>query len=658
MRVIAVTFLGCLGCAPPVPLEWTVSLSDPSLCAGVVAYEARIERDGCGGEVVYQVTRFRGASEALPTPDRLSPGRWGFRVRARDADCRYVADRCIERQLPSDAPALDVDVTCGAPGELGCAAASCEEGVCVEVDPPPPPRLAWPPSAHATGSVHAPRQTRLRWDRAPSATRYEVSLGPPCDGPAADCPPGASTVPTDANELALDALALPRQPERRAWTVRSCRGDACGPFARPRVIALDRLDGDLDADGYADLLAGAPEVGGGRVARFAGPAAGAPTFLDPGLEASARFGLAVASADVNGDGRADVIVGAPFADGAAGGDAGRVFVARGGAAPAPLETGAGSAAETLGAAVAVVGDLDGDGFLDVALGAPQHAERATGAGRVVVLFGSAGGLERPTALSYESAPSAAFGAALAGGDLDGDGYADLVVGEPGRSLGASAPEGGRVLVFRGGPRGLAAVPEVIEPSSPQPVLRFGQALAVLPDLDGDGIADLAVGAPGWDPAASPDRRVGRVFVYSGRRGGLAGVVPQELASPISGSPASGERFGAALATGDLNGDGRSDLVVGAPAAEPDGAALVYLSAGLRFDAAPSRFLDRAAAGAELGAALGVGDLDGDGFDDVAVIARGEERLRVYLGEPSGPLAAPSLMLGAGLGLRGGVTLGR
>ena len=164
MRVVLFAF-SMLGCAAPVPLDWTVSFTDPSLCADVVAYEATIERDGCGGEVVYQATRFRGSSLALPEPDRLSPGRWGFRVRARDATCRFVADRCVERDLPSDQGALDVDVTCGAPTTSACA--TCEAGVCVGIDPPPPPRLAWPPSAHATGSSHAAQRTTLRWDPAP-----------------------------------------------------------------------------------------------------------------------------------------------------------------------------------------------------------------------------------------------------------------------------------------------------------------------------------------------------------------------------------------------------------------------------------------------------------------------------------------------------------
>ncbi|MCB9593460.1 MAG: VCBS repeat-containing protein [Sandaracinaceae bacterium] len=663
MRTVPLLCFFALGCAAPVPLTWTVSVTDPSLCDDVVAYEASLERDGCGGEAVYAVTRFRGSSEALPTPSALSPGRWGFRVRARDSSCRFVADRCIERDLPSDQATLDVEITCGAAMELACAAALCESGVCVGTDPPPPPHVVWPPSAYATGSPHAPQATRLRWDPAPSANRYEVVIGAPCDTVASDCDLSSAPMAVSGTELALADVGLTRRPggERRAWAVRSCRDTTCGPFSRPRVLAIDRLDGDLDGDGFADAVLGAPAVGGGRVGVLSGASAalgGAPSFVDPGLEASARFGSAAASADLDGDGRGDALVGAPFADTPAGGDAGLVFTLLGGGDPRSPASVAGSPAETFGASVAVVGDLDGDGYLDVAVGAPQFSAVEDDAGRVVLFYGSAAGLSGPAVITWDPAPSAAFGASVSGGDLDGDGFADLVVGEPGRTPAASAVEAGRVLVFRGGPAGVSATPDVIAPSSPQPSLRFGAAVEVLDDLDGDGIADLAVGAPGWDAGGTPDLFDGRVFVYSGSEAGVHTVPPQELANPFTGAGAAvGERFGAALSSGDLNGDGRSDLVVGAPNADPGGAALIYLSRGLSFDAAPSRFLDRGAPGGELGASIGVGDLDGDGVDDVCVIARAEERARFHLGEPGGPLAEPSFEV-ADAGLRGAVSLGR
>lgn len=652
---VRVTLVACLlfGCAEPVPLSWTVSFSDPSLCEDVVAYEASLERGGCGGEVVYAVTSFRGSGERLATPPTLSPGRWGLRVRARDADCRFVADDCVERELPVDQPALDVALACGAPVDRACAESTCAAGVCVGEDPPPPPRLAWPPSAYATGSVHAPQSARLRWDLAPSATRYEVAVSAPCDGTTAECAFGDAVTETPATDLALADLGLPRVPggERRAWRVRSCNAAVCGPWTGARVIAIDRLDGDVDGDGYADVWLGEPEAGGGGAALLAGRAdvGGAPSPNDADLEDSARLGSAIAAADLDGDGLADALIGAPFADTEAGADAGALIVARG--APGRLALtrlpyGEGVAAETLGASVAVLGDVDGDGFLDVAAGAPQSG--ANDAGRVVVWHGSADGLVRPRALSFEPAADAAFGAAVAGGDLDGDGYADLVVGEPGRTPGPGTPASGRVLVFRGGPDGLDPLPAVIAPPAAQEALRFGSAVVVLDDLDGDGRADLAVGAPGYDSAGAPSTLDGRVYVYNGAAGGIDVGLVQELPNPFTDpGPGSGERFGVALASADLDGDGVSDLAVGAPDASPGGAAVVYISDGARFDVAPRRFLDRVDAGAGQGRALAAGDVDGDGIADLCVVAAGEEVARLYLGSPTGPPAGEARALTTG-----------
>jgi len=642
-----------LGCAEPVPLSWTVSFSDPASCDGVVAYEASLERGGCGGEAVYSVTRFRGAGERLDAPPTLAPGRWGFRVRARDGDCRFVADECVERALPLDQPALDVALTCGAAGDPACAAASCAAGVCVGVDPPPPPRLAWPPSAYATGSPHAAQSTRLRWDLAPSATRYEVSTSAPCATSAAECAFDEAVTEAVTNELALGDLGLPRVPggERRAWRVRSCNDAVCGPWSAPRVIAIDRLDGDVDGDGYADVWLGEPEEGGGGAAVLAGSAdlGGAPSPNDAGLEASARLGAAIVVADLDGDGLGDALIGAPFADTEAGADAGALILASG-ATGRPALTRVpfadGLAAETLGASLAVLGDVDGDGFLDVAAGAPQSG--ANDAGRVVVWHGSAAGLARPRVLSFEPAADAGFGQAVAGGDLDGDGYADLVVGEPGRTPGPGTPASGRVLVFRGGPAGLDPIPQVISPPAAQEALRFGAAVVVLDDLDRDGRADLAVGAPGYDAAGSAATVEGRVYVYAGAAGGIDAGLAQELPNPFPDpGTAAGERFGAALASADLDGDGASDLAVGAPDASPGGAAVIYISDGARFDVAPRQFLDRVDPGAAQGRALAAGDVDGDGIADLCVVAAGDQSARLYLGSSSGPPAGEARALTTG-----------
>lgn len=642
--------LALASCVEPADLSWTVSIVDPIGCADVVVYQARIEQGGCGGDAVYDEMSFSGSSDRLSLPPALAPGRWGFRVRARDSSCAYVADRCVELDLPSSDAVVDISLSCARSGEVACVAAECESGLCPG-DPVPAPRLRWPPSATATGTLHAPMRMAFRWSEVASATEYHLSLSGPCDGPAAGCEPSSDHMATTGLEMPLGSLGLARRPggTRRAWRVRACRDEVCGPWSGQRIISIDRLDGDINDDGYADPIIGEPGEGDGRVTYlFGGPR------LDPTLELiespfgpSGALGAAIASADLDGDGSAEALVGAPGAatdDGAvliARGTLGRPQVGR-------LAFTGGAPGERFGAEVAIIGDVDADGYLDYAVGAPGFG---AGAGRVL-LFLDRGA--RTQVLAPEGAATGAFGAALAGGDLDGDGFSDVVVGEPGRALGGVAGVG-RVSVFRGGPDGASGSPTVFEPSAAQPQLAFGAALVVLDDLDGDSLADLVVGAPGWDPAALPDQRDGRVFLYRGD-GAMRVLPPVEIATP-SGP---GARFGAALTGGDFDGDGNSDLAAGAPGASPGGVALLYLSDGSALPMSPDRTMSDAPAGAGAGAAVGAGDANGDGIDELLVGAPDEGAARVYLGARTGPVPLAATRVSSGTPGRFGaaVSLGR
>jgi len=342
-----------------------------------------------------------------------------------------------------------------------------------------------------------------------------------------------------------------------------------------------------------------------------------PAWTGEGDQAGAAFGCSVASAgDVNRDGFSDVIVGACNFDVGAG-DEGRVFVYHGsptglGTTPAWTADGA-QQGESFGSAVATAGDVDGDGFSDVIVGAPGYDNAEVGEGRALVYHGSENGLSGSPDWSAEgNQTGASFGGAVAtAGDVNGNGIDDVIVGAPGYSN-SQAGEG-KAFVYYGLAAGLPASPDWSWESN-HTGGSFGCAVGTAGDVNGDGIADVIVGASGFFDSK------GRAFAFHGSSpGGLA-------ASPAwtrDGDQA-GWAFGTALATaGDVNGDGVDDVIVGAPRADNEkGRALVY------YGSIPSGLgsVDWTCPGnqngAEFGGAVGAaGDVNGDGLADVIVGAR-------------------------------------
>jgi uncharacterized repeat protein (TIGR01451 family) len=434
-----------------------------------------------------------------------------------------------------------------------------------------------------------------------------------------------------------------------AWTREGNQVDAC--FGCSVAAA-----GDVNGDGYCDVVVGAQNYDNGEIDEgmayvYHGSASGlSPTaaWTAESNQSGGMFGDSVATAgDVNGDGYADVIVGARgYSNGEL--SEGRAYVYHG-SASGLLSTGTWTAESHsvdagFGWSVSTAGDVNGDGFSDVIIGASTCSNGEVGEGRAYVYHGSTSGLSFvPTWIVESNQADAMAGSSVAtAGDVNGDGYCDVVVGAT-YYTNDDIMEG-QVFVYLGSASGLSST-ESWTAESNQTLSLFGASVATAGDVNADGFSDVIVGAPTYDNGEDNE---GRAFAFLGSGGGL---------SAAEAWTAEGNRDHAALGesvatAGDVNGDGFSDVIVGAPwygLETSGGRVYVFHGSTSGLSSTPASTLEGEQMWADFGDTVATaGDVNGDGFSDVIVGAvnfdNGEEnegRVYVYHGSPSGlcPVAA-------------------
>jgi MYXO-CTERM domain-containing protein len=283
----------------------------------------------------------------------------------------------------------------------------------------------------------------------------------------------------------------------------------------------------------------------------------------------------------------------------------------------------GSASSYFGWSVGGAGDLNGDGYDEIVVGAPFYSAST---GRAFVYLGSATGPATTASYTFTGAYTYCyFGRSVDGaGDVNGDGYDDLVIGSEGWNYSY-----GRVYVWYGSSTGLAATADrIIEGTSSN---YLGYAVAGAGDVNHDGYDDVIAGA--WGYAT----HTGAAYVYHGSATGLSSTASTTMIGPATYAAFGRDVNGA----GDVNGDGYDDILVGAfnhNAAA--GYVEVHHGSPTGISSTAARALDGATTGDEFGFVVsGAGDVNNDGYDDIVISAPSYSsstgRVAIYHGSASG-----------------------
>jgi len=408
--------------------------------------------------------------------------------------------------------------------------------------------------------------------------------------------------------------------------------------------------GDVNNDGFDDVVIGAAyEHGGatqsGKVYVFSGQSGVLiHTLLSGGAEGWAQFGWSVDGAgDVNDDGYDDIIVGAY---GEAGGapDAGRAYLFSGqtGAILRTLVSPNPEHTGEFGRSVSGAGDVNDDGYPDVVIGAHAEDGGALQAGRIYVISGLDGSVLHTIQSPYPQADGH-FGFSVAGiADVNNDDHDDIIAGAVFENGGA--PVSGRAYVFSGSD---GTVLHTLIPLGPQQSGFFGWSVADAGDVNNDGVHDVIVGARNETSSA---QNSGRAHIYSG----MTGEIIHTLLSPC---PENTGYFGWSVdAAGDMNADGYDDVMIGAYNENGAGipqAGRAYVFSGQTADTLATIVSPNPEDTGLFGIAVSsAGDVNNDGMNDLVIGASYEDcgasnDGRVYVFSPEMPSFDLSIALDNG-----------
>jgi|GEM_PF-1136573 len=389
--------------------------------------------------------------------------------------------------------------------------------------------------------------------------------------------------------------------------------------------------GDVNGDGYSDVIVAAYSYDNscsdcGMAWVYHGSATGLSTtaaWSNKGGSGqnSANFGYSVSTAgDVNGDGFSDILIGARYWDNGQTNE-GMVFIFHGsstGLATTAIRTLEGNQANAnFGYAVGCAGDVNNDGYSDIIVGAPYYDNGHTNEGRAYVYHGSSTGIGTTANWTKETdQASSYFGFSVApAGDVNGDNYSDIIIGSPYYDI--TYTENGKAWIYHGSSTGVSASPSR-ELEGDQNSCYLGYSVATAGDINGDGYSDIVVGAPYYDNGSTNE---GRIYVHLGSSTGVSATVHSTKEGNLVNA-----YFGLSISTaGDINGDGYADIIIGAYGYNwsytSEGRSFIYLGSSSGLQSASTWEYSCGQADAISGYTVScAGDVNGDGFSDVLVSA--------------------------------------